>query len=99
MPFFNEAGEVEFVLSYSYEVAELLVIQEYMKELGKEMSLAKEELSLLRKENLTIDGLTIENRTTRIAYETARNAAALDVSVILYGEQGTGKTTMAKVHS
>ena len=40
--------------------------------------------------------LTIENRTTRIAYETARNAAALDVSVILYGEQGTGKTTMAK---
>ena len=72
MPFFNESGEVEFVLSYSYEVAELLVIQEYMKELENEMSLAKEELSLLRKENLTIDGLTIENRTTRIAYETAR---------------------------
>ena len=97
MPFFNESGEVEFVLSYSYEVAELLVIQEYMKELENEMSLAKEELSLLRKENLTIDGLTIENRSTRIAYETARNAAALDVSVILYGEQGTGKSTMAKV--
>ncbi|WWS86393.1 sigma 54-interacting transcriptional regulator [Sporosarcina psychrophila] len=96
VPFFNESGEVEFVLSYSYEVAELLVIQEYMKELENEMSLAKEELSLLRKENLTIDGLTMENRTTRIAYETARNAAALDVSVIFYGEQGTGKTTMAK---
>lgn len=96
MPFFNESGDVEFVLSYSYEVSELLVIQEYMKELENEMSLAKEELSLLRKENLTIDGLTIENRTTRIAYETARIASALDVSVILYGEQGTGKTTMAK---
>ncbi|MCZ2258330.1 sigma 54-interacting transcriptional regulator [Sporosarcina sp. G11-34] len=97
MPFFNELGEVEFVLSYSYEVEELLVIQEYMKELENEMALAKEELSLLRKEHLMIEGLTIENRSTRIAYETARNAAALDVSVVLYGEPGTGKSTMAKV--
>ncbi len=97
MPFFNEAGEVEYVLSYSYEVSELLVIQEYMKELEQEMLLAKDELSLLRKEKLTIDGLTMESRSTRVAYETARNAAPLDVSVILYGEQGTGKSTMAKV--
>ncbi|MFC5588115.1 sigma 54-interacting transcriptional regulator [Sporosarcina soli] len=97
MPFFNEAGEVEYVLSYSYEVSELLVIQEYMKELEQEMLLAKDELSLLRKEKLTIDGLTMESRSTRVAYETARNAATLDVSVILYGEQGTGKSTMAKV--
>lgn len=97
MPFFNESGEVEFVMSYSYEVAELLVIQEYMKDLELEMSLAKQELSYLRKENLTIDGLTIESKSTRIAYETARNAAALDVSIFLYGETGTGKTTMAKV--
>ncbi|MFS0574609.1 sigma 54-interacting transcriptional regulator [Sporosarcina sp. 179-K 3D1 HS] len=97
MPFFNEAGEVEFVLSYSYEVSELLVIHDYMKELEQEMLLAKGELSLLRKEKLAIDGLTIENRSTRVAYETARNAAPLDVSIVIYGEQGTGKSTMAKV--
>ncbi|WP_203246527.1 sigma 54-interacting transcriptional regulator [Sporosarcina beigongshangi] len=97
MPFFNEVGEVEFVLSYSYEVSELLVIHEYMKELEQEMLLTKEELSLLRKEHLTIEGLTIENRSTRIAFETARNAAPHDVSVVLYGEQGTGKSTLAKV--
>ncbi len=97
MPFFNEVGEVEFVLSYSYEVSELLVIHEYMKELEDEMLLTKEELSLLRKEHLTINGLTIENRSTRIAFETARNAAPHDVSVIIYGEQGTGKSTLAKV--
>ncbi len=97
MPFFNEAGDVEYVLSYSYEVSELLVIQAYMKELEQEMLLAKDELSLLRKEKLEIDGLTIENRSTRVAYETARNAAPLDVSIVVTGEQGTGKSTMAKV--
>ena len=97
MPFYNEAGEVEFVLSYSYELSELLVIHDYMKELEQEMLLAKGELSLLRKEKLAIDGLTIESRSTRVAYETARNAAPLDVSIVICGEQGTGKSTLAKV--
>ena len=44
--------DVEFVLSYSYEVSELLVIHAYMKKLEQEMLLAKDELSLLRKEHL-----------------------------------------------
>ncbi|MFJ7934668.1 sigma 54-interacting transcriptional regulator [Sporosarcina sp. NPDC096371] len=96
MPFFNENGEVEFVISYSYDVSELLVIQEYMKELEFEMSKVQEELHLLRKKSLSTSGLTIESKDTEEAYTVAYKAAPLDVSVILYGEQGTGKTTMAK---
>lgn len=96
MPFFNESGEVEFVISYSYDVSELLVIQEYMKELAFEMSKVQEELHLLRKKSLTTQGLTIESTATREAYITAQKAAPVDVSIVLYGEHGTGKTTMAK---
>lgn len=97
MPFFDEIGKVQFVISYSYEVSELLVIQEYLKELENEMLLAKEELLLIRKEQLATDGLVIESRSTIRAYETAQKVAPLDVSVVLYGEHGTGKTTLAKV--
>lgn len=96
IPFFNEAREIEFVISYSYEVSELLIIQNYLSELEHEMKLVKEEISLLRKEQLEIEGLIIENRSTRRAYNSAQKAAALDVSVVIYGEHGTGKTTMAK---
>ena len=96
IPFFNEVSEIEFVISYSYEVSELLIIQNYLSELEHEMMLAKEELSLLRKEQLEIDGLIIENRSTRLAYESAQKVAPLDVSVVIYGEHGTGKSVMAK---
>jgi transcriptional regulator with PAS, ATPase and Fis domain len=100
IPLFNELNEIEYVISYSYEVSELLIIQDYLKELKHEMKMAKEELTLLRKKNLKIDGLVIENRSTRRAYESAGKAAPLDVSVVIYGEHGTGKTTLAKnIHS
>jgi transcriptional regulator with PAS, ATPase and Fis domain len=96
IPFFNESNEIEYVISYSYEVSELLIIQDYLRELEHEMRIAKEELLFLRKKNLKIDGLVVENRSTRRAYESAGKAAPLDVSVVIYGEHGTGKTTLAK---
>ncbi|KAA0955467.1 PAS domain-containing protein [Sporosarcina sp. ANT_H38] len=97
IPFFNEHGEIEYVISYSYNVSELLVIQEYMKDLEFEMSKVQEELSLLRKQSLTIDGLVIESKEIVEAFEIVYRVAPLDVSVVLEGERGTGKTTMAKV--
>lgn len=96
IPIFNEVGEIEFIISYSYEISDLLIIQDYLKELEYEMLIAKEELTLLRKENLIFDGLVIENRSTRQAYESAHKAAPVDVSVIIYGEYSSGKSTMAK---
>ncbi|MBO1911273.1 sigma 54-interacting transcriptional regulator, partial [Microvirga sp. 3-52] len=96
IPFFNESNEIEYVISYSYEVSELLIIEDYLKELKHEMKMAKEELTLLRKKNLKIEGVVVENRSTRRAYESARKAAPIDVPVVIYGEHGTGKTTLAK---
>lgn len=97
IPFFDEVGEVQFIISYSYEVSELLVIQEYMDELEREMKLAKRELRLLREEQLSMEPLILKSRTTQNAYRTAMKVAALDVAVTLYGEYGTGKTTFAKM--
>jgi len=96
IPIFNEVGEIEFIISYSYEISDLLIIQDYLKELKHEMLLAKEELTLLRQENLVFDGLILESRSTRQAYESARKASTVDVSVNIFGEYGSGKSTMAK---
>ncbi len=96
IPIFNEVNEIEFIISYSYEISDLLIIQDYLKDLEYEMLLAQEELTLLRKENLVFDGLIIESRSTRQAYESAHKSSPVDVSVIIYGEYSTGKSTMAK---
>lgn len=97
LPFFDELGKVKFIISYSYEVSELILMQDHLKELEREMLLAKEELSLLRKEKLGSDNLVIETRTTKQAFETANKAAPLDVPIMISGEYGTGKTMLAKV--
>jgi transcriptional regulator with PAS, ATPase and Fis domain len=49
IPVFNEAGEIEQVVSYSYDISELLLIKEYLGNLEEEMQSVKEELAALRK--------------------------------------------------
>lgn len=96
MPFFNFNGDVDYVISYSYDVSELLVIQDYMKEIEYEMSKMQEEVQYLRRQMFTKKDFVMRSKRTQEAFTTAHRVAALDVSVVLSGEQGTGKTTLAK---
>src|SRR5690554_1396108 len=57
MPVFDEQREVEYVISYSYEVSELMVMKEYLETLESEMDRVKGELAHLRGRQLSIDGV------------------------------------------
>lgn len=96
MPFFNFNGDVDYVISYSYDVSELLVIQDYMKEIDYAMSKAQEEVQYLRRQMFTKKDFVMRSKRTQEAFTTAHRVAELDVSVVVSGEQGTGKTTLAK---
>ncbi|WP_025783599.1 sigma 54-interacting transcriptional regulator [Sporosarcina sp. D27] len=96
MPFFNYNGDVDYVISYSYDVSELLVIQDYMKEIEYEMAKVQEEVQHLRRQMFTASEYIMRSKCTQEAFSTARRVASLDVPVVLYGELGTGKTTIAK---
>lgn len=97
IPLFNELHEVEFVISYSYEVSELLDLQEYLKELEGEMSTVKGELALLREESLTVEGVISESKSMKQILKTVNKIAPLDVAVTIQGEGGVGKSTIAKL--
>lgn len=96
IPLFNELHEVEFVISYSYDVSELRALQEYLRELEGEMSTVKGELALLRKEKLTVEGIIAESKAMKQILKTIHRVAPLQVAVVLQGENGVGKTTLAK---
>lgn len=96
IPLFNDGGEVEFVISYSYEMSELLLMKEYLQNLETEMSKVKGELAYFREQQLQIEGCIMESRSSQRAVKTAVKAARLDVPIVLEGEPGTGKTVMAK---
>src|SRR5690606_6445499 len=55
IPIFNDDGEVDFVVSYSYEMSELMLMKEYLQNLEAEMSRVKGELAHLRDQQLQIE--------------------------------------------
>ncbi|WP_404450591.1 sigma 54-interacting transcriptional regulator [Virgibacillus necropolis] len=97
IPLFNEVHEVEFIISYSYEVSELHDLQDYLHELEGEMSTVKGELALLREESLSIEGIISESKSMKQILKTVNKIAPLNVPVILQGESGVGKSTIAKL--
>lgn len=100
IPLFNDQLEVEFVISYSFELSELIVMKEYLQDLETEMSKVKEELAHLRDQHIQIDGSAMESQSSSRAIKTALKMARIDAPIIIQGERGVGKTTLAKfVHS
>ncbi len=100
IPLFNEAGEVEFVISYSYEMSQLLLMKDYLQTLETEMSKVKSELAHLRDQQLQVQGCIMESNSSQRAVKTAVKAARLEVPIVIQGEHGTGKTALAKfIHS
>lgn len=97
VPLFNQQHEVEFVISYSYEVSELLVIQEYLDGLEDEMSMVKDELALLREKSVAVEGIVQESKHMQQIITSVNKVAPINVSTIIYGESGVGKSTIAKL--
>ncbi|GGJ88455.1 RNA polymerase subunit sigma-54 [Lentibacillus kapialis] len=95
IPLFNEYHDIEYVLSYSYEVSELFMLQEYLDELYDEMSRIKTELANMREASLNADGFIVRSQTTRELLQKVKKVAPYDADVVLQGEQGVGKSKIA----
>lgn len=100
IPLFNEQREVEYVISYSYELSELIVMKEYLQDLETEMSKVKEELAHLRDQHIQIDDSVMESPSSARVLTTALKMARIDAPIVIQGERGVGKTSLAKfIHS
>jgi transcriptional regulator with PAS, ATPase and Fis domain len=100
IPLFNDLREVEFVISYSYELSELIVMKEYLQDLETEMSKVKEELAHLRDQHIQINGSIMVSQSSTRAVKTAIKMARIDAPIVIQGEYGVGKTSLAKfIHS
>mgnify|MGYP003488488277 FL=1 len=100
IPLFNDLREVEFVISYSYELSELIVMKEYLQDLETEMSKVKEELAHLRDQHIQINGSIMVSQSSTRAIKTALKMARIDAPIVIQGECGVGKTSLAKfIHS
>ncbi|MEZ0482257.1 sigma 54-interacting transcriptional regulator [Planococcus sp. SSTMD024] len=97
MPVFDEQREVEYVISYSYEVSELMIMKEYLESLETEMDRVKGELAHLRGRQLSVEGVIAQSAQSERALRSALKLAEYDASLVIEGPRGTGKSLFAKL--
>lgn len=96
IPLFNEHHEIEYVLSYSYDMTEIETLQEYLDELNEEMKKVKSELNHLREISLNIDDFIAESQLMKDLLQKAKKVANYDTPIFIQGELGVGKLKLAK---
>ncbi|WP_419742974.1 sigma-54 interaction domain-containing protein [Paraclostridium dentum] len=89
-PVFDENGDIEFIVENSRDISELNSIKEKIKLYENTIS------SFNKSQSLIYNDTTIKGSSMKSILEIARNVAKTNVNVLLLGESGCGKTTLAK---
>ncbi|MGI8316357.1 sigma-54 interaction domain-containing protein [Halobacillus mangrovi] len=95
LPVFDKNKELVRVVSYSHDVTELMEIKAGMEEMTEEMERVRKELEHLKQQNES--SFIAKSEPMRKVMATANQVAGVDVSVLLLGESGVGKTEVAKM--
>lgn len=96
----HDTGEIAFVVSYSsWEVANIKELQRQYNKLRAEMQLYSTELQALRGKKAKVE-LVAESPKMRQVKLLADKAVAADMSLLIIGEAGAGKTVVSRyIHS
>jgi PAS domain S-box-containing protein len=94
-PIFDENGEIEYVVSYSHDVTELEKLREHVGQMEMEIEMFKGELSKLRNRQSATEEPFSSYAMKKIV-QSIEKIAKVDISVLLTGESGVGKTVLAR---
>lgn len=95
-PIFHDNGEIKGVVSYSYDVTEMLHLKEYVNKMEEEMRRVRHELFELRHQTGMADGIIASSPVMKQVIHSVDKIADVAVSVLLTGESGVGKSAIAK---
>ena len=92
-PHFGPDGELEYVPTYSWDERELYTL---LEKFDQERDNIRSFIRFMQGTDKTPDMLIAESQPMRSLLEYADHIAAVDSTVIIYGESGSGKEMFAK---
>jgi PAS domain S-box-containing protein len=96
VPVFDESGGIMRVVSYTHDVTEMMELQQHLGELRQEMMRMTSELELLRKRELSGGEAVVFGDDMAKTVEIMHRVAKIDVTLLLLGESGVGKSLYAR---
>jgi TyrR family helix-turn-helix protein len=95
-PIFDSLGNLKLIVSYSHDVTELVRLKEYVSKMEKEMEQVRTELQTLKSKQHDEAEFLASSPLMNKVLAAAKKIADFDVTVLLTGQSGTGKTKLAK---
>lgn len=95
-PVFDSRGNLKYVVSYSHDVTDLFLLKDYVLKMEKEMEQVRTELQTLRAKRFYEDEFLVSSPLMKQVLSSAEKIADFDVTVLLTGPSGTGKSKLAK---
>ena len=92
-PCFDEAGELQYVLTYSWDEQELYTL---LEQFNRERDNIRQIIHFIQDMDSVTGSIVANSQVMRDLLEYASHIAAVDSTVILYGESGSGKEMFAK---
>ncbi len=95
-PFFNEVGEVTYVLTVMRDLTELLKLKDELEEAENKSKRYLDELKSLKNKYRKTEGIIGENAKIKELKELIKYVAKTDATVLITGETGSGKEVFAR---
>jgi transcriptional regulator with PAS, ATPase and Fis domain len=96
VPVYDDDGQIIRVVSYTHDLAEMTEIQHLVGELQQEMKRMNGELQLLRNRELAEEQGIVSGNAMQDVISMIDRVAQHDVTILLTGESGVGKSLYAK---
>jgi transcriptional regulator with PAS, ATPase and Fis domain len=96
-PILDNKGNIELIILNDWDVTYLNKIREKLKESQTLAKGYRSELSRIRIKDLEGNNIVFKSKTIKRVIEAALMASKVDVSVLLSGESGVGKSLIAKL--
>lgn len=96
-PVFDSDGKIVRIVTNSRDITEFHSLKARLKETQALVDLYLSEVQALRQEHAQVDSVVVKSQAMRRVMQTVQKIAAFDSTVLLQGESGTGKDTVAKI--
>ena len=95
-PIYDDQGKMTYVVSYSRDVTDFMLLQQQYDKLEDKVEMYEEELALLRTQQISTDDIIGDSPQLQTILQTMSKVASFDANVLLTGESGVGKSLFAK---